>query len=55
MLEHFCYIWLGQGGEKDVSFDPGRALDALATIWVKAVYWRDADGGRGGTAGAPAD
>jgi hypothetical protein len=21
MLEHFCYIWLGQGGEKDVPLD----------------------------------
>jgi AcrR family transcriptional regulator len=42
MLEHFCYIWLGQGGEKDVPFDDERALDALATIWVKAVYWREA-------------
>jgi AcrR family transcriptional regulator len=40
MLEHFCYIWLGQGGEKGVPFDDGRALDALATIWVKTVYWR---------------
>jgi AcrR family transcriptional regulator len=40
MLEHFCYIWLGQGGEKDVPFDDERALDALATIWVKTVYWR---------------
>jgi AcrR family transcriptional regulator len=40
MLEHFCYIWLGQGGEKDVPFDDERALDALATIWVKAVFWR---------------
>jgi AcrR family transcriptional regulator len=40
MLEHFCYIWLGQGGEKDVPFDDERALDALATIWVKSVYWR---------------
>jgi AcrR family transcriptional regulator len=40
MLEHFCYIWLGQGGEKDVPFDDELALDALATIWVKAVYWR---------------
>jgi hypothetical protein len=40
MLEHFCYIWLGQGGEKDVAFDDERALDALTTIWVKAVYWR---------------
>jgi hypothetical protein len=40
MLEHFCYIWLGQGGEKDVAFDDERALDAVATIWVRAVYWR---------------
>jgi AcrR family transcriptional regulator len=41
MLEHFCYIWLGQGGELgDIAFDDERALDALATIWVKAVYWR---------------
>jgi AcrR family transcriptional regulator len=40
MLEHFCYIWLGQGGEKDVPFDDEAALDSLATIWVKAVYWR---------------
>jgi hypothetical protein len=40
MLEHFSYIWLGQGGEKDVPFDGELALDAVATIWVKAVYWR---------------
>jgi len=50
MLEHFCYIWLGQGGEQLgqggeralAPFDDERALDALATIWVKAVYWRPA-------------
>jgi hypothetical protein len=23
-----------------VPFDDDRALDALCTIWVKAVYWR---------------
>jgi AcrR family transcriptional regulator len=40
MLEHFCYIWLGQGGEKDIPFDDERALEAVATAWVKAVYWR---------------
>ena len=40
MLEHFCYIWLGQGGEKDVPFDDERALDAVATIWQKAIFWR---------------
>jgi AcrR family transcriptional regulator len=44
MLEHFCYIWLGQGGEKGVPLDDDRALDAVATIWVKAVYWRAEDG-----------
>jgi AcrR family transcriptional regulator len=44
MLEHFCYIWLGQGGEKDVAFDDERALDAVATIWVQAVYWRPGGG-----------
>ena len=43
MLEHFCYIWLGQGGEKDVPLDVDRAFDALATIWVKAVYWKGKD------------
>ena len=40
MLEHFCYIWLGQGGEKGVAFDDEQALDAVASIWVKAIYWR---------------
>jgi AcrR family transcriptional regulator len=40
MLEHFCYVWLGQGGEKGVPFDNEAAVRALATIWVKAVYWR---------------
>ncbi|MFY9888898.1 MAG: TetR/AcrR family transcriptional regulator [Streptosporangiaceae bacterium] len=40
MLEHFCYIWLGQGGEKGVPLDDALAVDALATIWVRSVYWR---------------
>jgi AcrR family transcriptional regulator len=45
MLEHFCYIWLGQGGEQaDVAFDDERAIDTLATIWVKSVYWRPQSG-----------
>jgi AcrR family transcriptional regulator len=52
MLEHFCYIWLGQGGERaDVRFDEDAAIDTLATIWVKSVYWRP---DRGDSAGAPA-
>ena len=46
MLEHFCNIWLGQGGEKDVAFDGERALDTVATIWVQAVYWRPEASGR---------
>jgi hypothetical protein len=40
MLERFCYVWPGQGGEKDVPFDDAVALDAVATAWVKAIYWR---------------
>jgi AcrR family transcriptional regulator len=41
MLEHFCYIWLGQGGERvAVQFDDERAIDTLATIWVQSIYWR---------------
>jgi hypothetical protein len=41
MLEHLCYIWLGQGGERtEVQFDDERAIDTLATIFVKSVYWR---------------
>jgi AcrR family transcriptional regulator len=41
MLEHFCYIWLGQGGERaDAAFDDESAIDTLATIWIKSVYWR---------------
>jgi AcrR family transcriptional regulator len=41
MLEHFCYIWLAQGGERiEVAFDEDKAVTALATIWVKSIYWR---------------
>jgi AcrR family transcriptional regulator len=41
MLEHFSYIWLGQGGERAaVQFDDERAIDTLAAIWVNSVYWR---------------
>ena len=47
MLEHFCYIWLGQGGEKECR-STTTALDTLATIWVKSVYWRpEAPGAEG--------
>lgn len=41
MLEHFCDIWLGQGGERtEAQFDDERAIDTPATIFVKSVYWR---------------
>ncbi|WP_327092287.1 TetR/AcrR family transcriptional regulator [Nonomuraea sp. NBC_01738] len=41
MLEHFCYIWQGQGGERiETAFDDERAVDTLATVWVKSIYWR---------------
>jgi len=41
MLEHFCYIWQSQGGERaTVEFSDERAIDTLATIWVKSIYWR---------------
>lgn len=41
MLEHFCYIWQAQGGDRvRTEFTPERAIDTLATIWVKSIYWR---------------
>jgi AcrR family transcriptional regulator len=41
MLEHFCYIWQAQGGERaEVAFSDERAIDTLATVWVKSIYWR---------------
>lgn len=41
MLEHFCYIWQAQGGERvPHDYTDARAIDALATIWVKSIYWR---------------
>ncbi|MBO2449916.1 TetR/AcrR family transcriptional regulator [Actinomadura barringtoniae] len=43
MLEHFCYIWQGQGGEQVATdFNDERAIEAVATIWVKSIYWRPA-------------
>jgi hypothetical protein len=34
------HIWLGQGSEKTCPFDYERALDALATVRIRAVYQR---------------
>jgi len=40
MLEHFCYVWQSQGGERvPVQFSDEAAIDTLATILVKSVYW----------------
>lgn len=37
----FCYIWQAQGGDRvRTEFTPERAIDTLATIWVKTIYWR---------------
>jgi AcrR family transcriptional regulator len=41
MLEHFCYIWQAQGGDRiETRFSDDLAIDTLATIWVKSIYWR---------------
>jgi AcrR family transcriptional regulator len=40
MLEHFCYVWFHQGGDRiGVEFDERRAVDTLAALWYHAVYW----------------
>jgi AcrR family transcriptional regulator len=41
MLEHYCYVWLYQGGDaQDAVCDERRAIDALVSIWYRAIYWR---------------
>ncbi len=42
MLEHFCYVWLAQGGDNnsDSALDEEAAIDSLANIWYHAIYWR---------------
>jgi len=40
MIEHFCYVWLAQGGDAiGVPFDEARAIDSLVNIWYHAIYW----------------
>lgn len=40
MIEHFCYVWLAQGGDAiDVEFDETRAIETLVNIWYHAIYW----------------
>jgi AcrR family transcriptional regulator len=41
MLEHFCYVWLAQGGEGDgFELTNERAIANLSDIWYHAIYWR---------------
>jgi|SRR5580692_6580836 AcrR family transcriptional regulator len=43
MLEHFCYVWLYQGGDTEGAVcDEKRAIDALVNIWYHTIYWRAA-------------
>jgi AcrR family transcriptional regulator len=48
MIEHFCYVWLVQGGDAIGSaLDETRAIATLADIWFHAIYWRPEDGPAG--------
>lgn len=41
MLEHFCWVWLAQGGDAiDIELDEDHAVDTLWTLWSHAIYWR---------------
>jgi AcrR family transcriptional regulator len=43
MLEHFCYVWLAQGGDgSGTELDEQVAIDTLFNIWYNAIYWRPA-------------
>jgi AcrR family transcriptional regulator len=40
MMEHFCYVWLAQGGDAvEVEMSEQLAVDTLWTLWMHAVYW----------------
>lgn len=40
MIEHFCYVWLAQGGDAiGVEFDEAGAIASLVNIWYHAIYW----------------
>lgn len=42
MLEHFCWVWLAQGGDAiDVELEEDHAVDTLWKLWSHAIYWRD--------------
>lgn len=41
MLEHFCYVWLAQGGDAFARrIDDQAAIETLASVWYNAIYWR---------------
>ncbi len=40
MIEHFCYVWLAQGGDAiDVEIDDRAAIETLSSLWFHAIYW----------------
>lgn len=45
MLEHFCYVWLVQGGDggRRKKVTTKQAVDTLADLWYHAIYWRPAE------------
>lgn len=47
MMEHFCYVWLAQGGDAvEVEMSERAAVETLWTLWTHAVYWTDDDDAR---------
>jgi AcrR family transcriptional regulator len=41
MLNQFSYVWLAEGGEAvDVDFDEEQAIQTLAEVWYRAIYWK---------------
>lgn len=45
MIEHFCYVWQSQGGDRvRATVDEEAAVETLTQLWFHAVYWRPDDG-----------
>lgn len=41
MLNQFSYVWLAEGGEAvDVDFDEEQAIQTLAEVWYRSIYWK---------------
>lgn len=42
MFEHFCFVWLGQGGdESGAPIDDDTAVATLAALWRRSLYGED--------------